>query len=161
MELRGRTLAAAAIVLTTCFILFPPRDGDTRLRITVLDVGQADAIVIRTPLGHTLLVDAGGRLERGATANGDSTAENVGERVVVPFLRRNGVRHIDAILLSHPHGDHAGGIAPVLRNYGEADVFADSGQKYGGYAYNDALTTARAESVPIAYPRAGIVCVWR
>ena len=156
---RGRTFAAASVALAICFILFPPPDDDTRLRITVLDVGQADAIVIRTPLGHTLLVDAGGRLERGSSINGDSTAENVGERTVVPFLRRSGVRHIDAILLSHPHGDHAGGIAPVLRNYGQADMFADSGQKYGGYAYNDALTTARADGVPLAYPRAGDV--WR
>jgi competence protein ComEC len=37
--------------------------------------------------------------------------------------------------------------------------FADSGQRYGGYAYNDALSTARGERVPIVYPRAGVV--WR
>lgn len=37
--------------------------------------------------------------------------------------------------------------------------FADSGQKYGGYAYNDALQTAKAQRVPIVYPRAG--AVWR
>ncbi len=155
---RGRTLGAALIALATCVLLEPPPSGDTRLRITILDVGQADAIVIQTPLGHTLLVDAGGRLERGAI-HGESLAENVGERIVVPFLRRNGVRTIDAIILSHPHGDHAGGIAPVLRNYSAAGELADSGQKYGGYAYNDALTVARAEHVPVMLPRAGDV--WR
>jgi competence protein ComEC len=120
----------------------------------VLDVGQADCIVIQTPAGHTLLVDAGGRLERGAGS--ESTAEQVGERVVVPFLRRAGVHRIDALILSHPHGDHAGGTPVVLRDFPVAE-FADSGQRYGGYAYNDALQTARAEHVPLVYPRAGAI----
>src|SRR5581483_8548891 len=80
------------------------------------------------------------------------------ERVVVPFLRRAGVRRIDAIVLSHPHGDHAGGVAPVLRAFGVSE-FADSGQRYGGYAYSDALRTAGTEHVPLVYPRAG--AVWK
>ncbi len=42
------------------------RDATAGLRVTVLDVGQADAIVVQTPRGHALLVDAGGRLERNA-----------------------------------------------------------------------------------------------
>lgn len=46
----------------------------------------------------------------------------------------------------------------MLRNFTVAE-FADSGQRYGGYAYNDALQTARAEHVPIVYPRAG--SMWR
>jgi competence protein ComEC len=149
----GRTLAIALIFLAVTFVLAPPVRGDTRLRITVLDVGQADGIVIQTPAGHTLLVDAGGRLERGG--NG-SNAEQIGERIVVPFLRRAGIRRIDALILSHPHGDHAGGMAPVLRAFPVAE-FADSGQRYGGYAYNDAMQTARADSVPFVYPRAGMV----
>jgi competence protein ComEC len=45
-----------------------------------------------------------------------------------------------------------------LRDFPVAE-FADSGQRYGGYAYNDALQTATAEHVPLVYPRAG--AVWR
>lgn len=152
----GRTLATALLFLAITVVLAPPVRADTRLRITVLDVGQADGIVIQTPAGHTLLVDAGGRLERGN--NGQSTAEQIGERVVVPFLRRAGVRHIDALILSHPHGDHAGGVAPVLRAFPVAE-FADSGQRYGGFAYKDAVQTAKSEHVAIIYPRAG--AVWK
>src|SRR6185503_13627134 len=152
---RGKAaLAIAALAGATALVLWPPRVPDGRLRVTVLDVGQADAIVVQTPGGHALLIDAGGQLERGAQAAGDSSAERVGERVVVPFLLRNGIHAIDALILSHPHGDHAGGAAPTLRALRVAE-FADGGQVYGGSAYRDALATARADAVPIVYPRAG------
>lgn len=150
----SRTAAPALFLFGAILVAWPPRANDYRLRITVLDVGQADAIVIRTPLGHALLVDAGGRLEQGRGA--ESSAERVGERIVVPFLRREGVRTIDAIILSHPHGDHAGGVVPVLRAL-RVTEFADSGQRYPGFAYNDALALARGEHVPLVYPRAGAV----
>jgi competence protein ComEC len=152
----ARTAALAFFLFGAILVAWPPRVADHRLRITVLDVGQADAIVIRTPLGHSLMVDAGGRLEQGrGTA---SSAERIGERIVVPFLHREGIRTIDALLLSHPHGDHAGGVAPVLRAL-HVDEFADSGQRYAGFAYNDALAVARSKHMPMAYPRAGMV--WR
>ncbi|MBV9334101.1 MAG: ComEC/Rec2 family competence protein, partial [Candidatus Eremiobacteraeota bacterium] len=153
----AQTLAAAAVILAASNVLWPPRALDTRLRVTLLDVGQADAIVVQTPRGHVVLVDAGGRLERG-TQNSESVAEAVGERVVVPFLLRHGIHALDAIVLSHPHGDHAGGVAPALRHL-RVDRLADGGQRYGGHAYQDALATARAEAVPIVYPRAGME--WR
>jgi competence protein ComEC len=154
---RYRPCALVAIV-AIALVLWPPRVGDHRLRITALDVGQADAIVVQTPGGHTLLVDAGGQLERGAQTPGDSSAERVGERIVVPFLLRHGIHALDAIVLSHPHGDHAGGAAPVLR-WLRVERFLDSGQRYGGAAYHDALTTARANGVPILDGRAGDI--WR
>ncbi len=147
------TLAITAIALATSYVLWPPRPFDARLRITVLDVGQADAIVVQTPRGHAVLVDAGGRLERNVQSGG-SVAEAVGERTVVPFLLRHGIHSLDAVILSHPHGDHAGGVAPVLRRLRVA-AFADGGQRYAGHAYQDALATARSETVPVVYPRAG------
>ncbi len=153
----ARTLAAATLALAIGFVLAPPRTFDGRLRVTVLDVGQADAIVVQTPRGHALLVDAGGRLERGPQVDG-SLAERVGERIVVPFLLRQGIHEVDAVVLSHPHGDHAGGLAPVLRRL-RVEEFADGGQRYGGHAYRDAIATARVQGVPIVLPRAG--AQWR
>ncbi|MHB8147620.1 MAG: DNA internalization-related competence protein ComEC/Rec2, partial [Vulcanimicrobiaceae bacterium] len=152
-----RTLSAAAIILSVSFVLWPPDWPDGRVHIIVLDVGQADAIVVQTPAGHVYEIDAGGRLERGPQSEA-SSAELVGERIVVPYLLRHGIHRIDAMILSHPHGDHAGGIAPVLRKLRVAE-FADGGQTYGGHAYRDALDVAHAQGVPMVYPRAG--GVWR
>jgi competence protein ComEC len=148
----AQTLVIGALVTATAFVLWPPRSVDARLRITVLDVGQADAIVVQTPRGHVLLIDAGGRLERGPQIDG-SVAERVGERTVVPFLLRQGIHAVDAVIISHPHGDHVGGVAPVLRRLRVVEL-ADGGQRYGGHAYRDAMETARAEGVPALYPRA-------
>ncbi len=148
----AQTLAVAALAVAAGLVLWPPRGAHARLTVTVLDVGQADAIVVQTPRGHTILVDAGGRLERAAQSDG-SVAELVGERTVVPFLLRHGIHAVDAIVISHPHGDHAGGVAPVLRRLRVAEI-ADGGQRYGGHAYQDAIATARLHGVPVIYPRA-------
>jgi competence protein ComEC len=158
MARRRFALACAAFGAAVAIVAWPPRSVSHDLAVTAIDVGQADALLVRTPSGHAYLVDAGGRLERGPNAAGGSPAEAVGERVVVPFLVRAGIHHLDAILLSHPHGDHAGGLAPVLRTLG-ADEFADSGQTYPGHAYQDALAVARDGHVPMLYPRGGDV--WR
>jgi len=147
--------AVFALVCASALCLWPPREARHDLVVTAIDVGQADALLVQTPAGHAYLVDAGGRLERNTTSGG-SSAEDVGERIVVPFLIRSGIHHVDAILMSHPHGDHVGGIPPVLRSLG-AGIVADSGQRYPGYAYHDALDVAARQGVPIVYPRAGAV----
>ena len=156
---RGRALVAAILVAAAVALCaWPPRPVSHDLVVTVIDVGQADAILIRTPSGRAYLVDAGGRLERGPPLASGSPAEAIGERIVVPFLIRQGIHHLDGILLSHPHGDHAGGVAPVLRTLG-ADVFADTGQQYGGLAYRNAVALAHAQQTPIVDPPPG--SIWR
>ncbi|MDQ6827155.1 MAG: DNA internalization-related competence protein ComEC/Rec2 [Candidatus Eremiobacteraeota bacterium] len=147
-------IAAVLFAAAVALIVLPPRLLHHELRVTILDVGQADGIVIQTPSGHAFLVDAGGRLERGAPTPGQSMAEAVGERVVVPFLIRHGIHHLDGIFISHPHGDHAGGVAPVLRTLSD-DAILDSGQAYRGFAYRDAMEVAHALNIKNFQPRAG------
>ena len=105
--MRSRLVAFAVIALACALVLWPPRPARHDLRITFIDVGQGDAILVQTPRGHSLMIDTGGKLERGKTLEGASVAEEVGERVVVPFLIRQGIHHVDAILLTHPHGDQS------------------------------------------------------
>jgi competence protein ComEC len=156
---RGRpALAVVAIAAGSALCLWPPRSPVHGLTITAIDVGQADALLIQTPSGHAFLVDAGGRLERGPQLAGTSAAEDVGERIVVPFLVRSGIHHLDAVLLSHPHGDHVGGLPAVIHTLG-VDAFADSGQSYPGHAYHDALDLAGERHIPMREPRGGYV--WR
>jgi competence protein ComEC len=148
--------AFGAFAFGTIAVLAPTHGPPGTVTITALDVGQGDGIMVRTPRGHTIMIDTGGRLEIGNDE--ESSAELIGERIVVPYLIRGGIRSVDGIILTHPHGDHVGGCAPILRDLG-ADWIADSGQTYGGHAFRDCIATARAQRVPIREPRAGDV--WR
>ncbi|MGH7755286.1 MAG: ComEC/Rec2 family competence protein, partial [Vulcanimicrobiaceae bacterium] len=156
---RGRRLAAIACVgAATACALWPVRGDSGALIVRMIDVGQGEAIAIRTPGGHALLVDAGGIPERGPTVATTSAVESVGDRRVVPALLRMGIHRLDAIVMTHPHGDHVGGVAPVIRRLGAA-VLADGGQPYGAYPYRQALAAATEFGVRIVHPRAGTI--WR
>jgi competence protein ComEC len=74
------------------------------LEMHVLDVGQGDAVALRTPRGRWVLVDAGPRWQGG----------DAGRRTVVPHLRRRG-GELALFVLSHAHDDHAGGAASVVQ----------------------------------------------
>ena len=150
----GRTLALALpLVMMTLIVIPTPKQFDF-LQITMLDVGQGEGIVIQTPSGHIVMIDTGGRMEHNVHDPRESPARAVGERTVVPFLLRQGVRHVDAIILTHPHGDHVGGAAPILRAF-SVGLLIDSGALYGGLAYNDALAVAQERHVVRLHPVAG------
>lgn len=72
-------------------------------RVTVLDVGQGLSVVIQTA-HHSLLYDAGTRFNAQSDAGG---------RIVVPFLRAEGIHTLSAVVLSHDDLDHSGGMASV------------------------------------------------
>ncbi|WP_153787920.1 DNA internalization-related competence protein ComEC/Rec2 [Pseudomonas sp. EMN2] len=101
---RGVPLRAPGAVLLLA--LWAPREQVPHGQVEVwqLDVGQGLAVLLRTRQ-HSLLYDAG-------PAMGES---DLGESVVLPTLRRLGVRQLDLMLISHAHADHAGGAAAVHR----------------------------------------------
>lgn len=94
-----------------------------QMEIYFLDVGQGDAIFILSPDGRTLLVDAGGLIGSGYSedpppAEGPQASKfDIGEDVVSRFLWTLRVRRLDYVVLTHPHQDHAGGLAAVIENF--------------------------------------------
>ena len=84
------------------------------LAVHCLDVGQGDAIALRTPAGRWLLIDGG---PRGPPPLGDA-----GRRVVVPFLRSHGATQLAVIVATHAHLDHFGGLPAVLDAFDPAYV---------------------------------------
>ena len=98
------------LVLCLLFMCWVPGCRSQQLEVTFLDVGQGDAVLVRTPGGRSMLIDAGG-----SPTYGSSTFDP-GREIVVPALWRAGIRRLDLVVNSHPHEDHLGGIPAVLRN---------------------------------------------
>src|SRR6056297_2217847 len=94
-------VVAANIMLVDILI---EKSGDNRLIVTVLDVGQGDAIHIKTPLGKHIMVDAGRW----------SPGSNSGERTIIPYLKHQKIKTLDGVILSHPHADHIGGMPDLI-----------------------------------------------
>ncbi|HYZ16822.1 MAG TPA: DNA internalization-related competence protein ComEC/Rec2 [Candidatus Acidoferrum sp.] len=150
-----RRAIALLVVASLGVLLTTLRLPDGHLTITMLDVGQGDGIVLRTPRGHVILIDSGGRLEHGPDVGGRSPAEAIGERIVLGYLRRQGVRHVDLLVNTHPHGDHLGGCLSIVEEL-RVDAIADSGQAYGGRAFRDCIAAAHARHLPVSLVRRGM-----
>jgi competence protein ComEC len=93
------------VALLPIFLAVPPQPGPEELWLTVLDVGQGLAVVARTQ-NHALLYDTG---------PGFSSEADSGSRTIVPFLRAEGVKHLDAMIVTHADSDHSGGALSVLQ----------------------------------------------
>ncbi len=106
-----RRVAAAGVAVSALAIVTAPTleraapPGGT-LRVTLVDVGQGDAVLVQFPDRHALLVDAGG----------SAGSFDVGRRVVTPAVRALGVRRLDWLLITHPDLDHAGGGVSVVED---------------------------------------------
>ena len=98
------------------------------LIVSYLDVGQGDAILVEAVGGRTLLFDGG------PNAGGPL------EPAVVFRLRELNVDTIDILAFSHPHADHVGGLASVMRNFTVLEVL-DPGMPYSSWIYEDFLNS--------------------
>jgi competence protein ComEC len=92
------------ILLLPLFLVETPKPEVGEMQVAVLDVGQGLAVVIKTK-NHTLLYDAGSRY---------SAQSDAGSKIVVPYLRGEGIKKLDGFIVSHDDIDHSGGAVSVL-----------------------------------------------
>lgn len=116
-----------------------------RLRLSFLDIGQGDGILVDLPDGEAMLIDAGGIV--GSTVD-------PGARVVVPLLRERRRRRLDVVVLSHPHPDHFLGLRAVLSELDVGELW-DTGQygSHGPAPYRELIEIAERRGVPIRGPK--------
>lgn len=140
-------------LLTFAVLLFAIREP-AKNSVTFLDVGQGDCILLRTASGENYLFDCG-----------SSSRKNIGKYILLPYLKYNGIRTIDAIFLSHPDADHVNGAAELLALGGENNITvrqlllpdieeSAKGEQLGALA-EAALEAAQKEPVPVGYISAG------
>ena len=123
-------IGAIACAVAITFLPVVPRPVG-QMELHMIDVGQGDALALRTPRGRWIVVDAG----RG-WAGGDA-----GRSTVVPYLRSRGGQVV-AFVLSHPHMDHAGGAASVI-SATRPRLYLDPGFPGASGSYLESLATAR------------------
>ena len=132
----GRPLVVFGLAMTVVAwapAIHLPYSGDVELH--VLDVGQGDAILLRTDKGRWVLIDAGRTWSSG----------DAGRSTVIPYVRRRGGT-LESFILSHAHSDHVGGAASVFRAL-RPHTFWDAAFAQGSDVYDKSLRAARDAGV--------------
>jgi competence protein ComEC len=150
---RGRWLVLTgwlALALSAFWICAVPPDPQLRhgvLELTAIDVGQGDSILLISPQGRTLLVDAGG------IPYWMHSELDIGEDVVSPYLWSRGFHQLDVVALTHAHADHMGGMAAVLANFHPRELWL--GVNSPSPQLQTLLREAKALKIPVVLHKAG------
>ena len=148
-----RRLRLSAVAFTCALLLVleigAQKAGAPRglLRVTFLDVGQGDAALVDLPDQGAILIDGGGLV---------GSPVDPGARVIAPTLRARRRDALDAVILSHPHPDHFGGLAAGTARVRVGALWdTGQGEREGiGGAYAALLASAARRKIPILHPDA-------
>jgi len=119
--------------------------------VQFLDVGQGDSILITTPEGKSILVDGGGTLNFSKQSDSWKARKEpfeVGTKVLVPLLKKRGIHHLDAVVLTHGDQDHIGGLQAVLDQI-PVKAILFNGTLTGTSTLEKLLSTALKKKIPI------------
>ena len=136
-EIRYLWLIAAIVILT--FHAKPP------LKVTVLDVGQGDGIVIESK-NATYLIDGG-----------STSKKNLGKYQLIPYLAYEGIGRLDAVILTHEDEDHISGIMEIMEKIPTGGVqineliLPDIAEQSKGENYLQLESKAKSLQIPISY----------
>lgn len=134
--------AGAMAAIGILFCVWPPAASGA-LTVTALSVGQGESLLVTLPGGKQLLVDGGGS---------PNPLFDVGKRLVAPALGRLGVHSLAAVILTHPHPDHYGGLREVLAAFPVQELWIGPGPR----ALPQVLEKlAAARNIPLRHFSAG------
>jgi len=111
------------------------------LKVHFIDVGQGDAILIQTPAGQNMLVDAG---------------ENDHGDMVVNYLISQGVKNLDIVVGTHPHSDHIGGLDTVINKFPVKNIYMPKITN-NTESFRDVLNAVKNKGLKISTAKAGVV----
>ena len=132
---RKKYFVFAILILCNITVWGTVISGNKYLEIAFLDVGQGDSAFIRTPSGANILIDG--------SSGGVEDKFDIGRSVIAPYLWNKGVFKIDAVIVTHFHEDHLGGILYLINNF-KIGCVIDSGagasESFIYYRYMRALS---------------------
>lgn len=109
------------------------------LKLHFIDVGQADSILVQTPGGKNMLIDAG---------------NNADGETVVSYLKSQGVKQIDVLVGTHPHEDHIGGMDTVIYNFPVSKIYMPKTISTT-QTYEDVVNAITAKELKITVAKSG------
>lgn len=133
------TLSILFVLLGSILIYQNITYNDKKLHVVFCDVGQGDAIFIRTPNGSDILIDSG---------PDDSVLTCLGKHM--PFWDRN----LELVILTHPHADHFIGLFSVLKSY-KVRSFATEDLNNKTLGFVELMDLIRSKSIPTRFVLAG------
>lgn len=125
---------------------------DKLLLVAVLDIGQGDSIVIRTPDNKVILIDGGPFYD-------PHIHGNAGREVVIPFLKKIGAEKIDMVVLTHSDADHLGGLLSALKGIPVGTVLDQVIPKFTDL-YDEYLDTLDKKDIKYVAATSGQVLNW-
>lgn len=121
-----------------------------KMQLTFLDVGQGDCIYIENTNGNCYLVDGG-----------SSSVKEVGKYRILPFLKYQGVSHLEAVFVTHPDEDHCNGIRELILS-GKKEgilikhlVLPDIAHEAKNQSYQELERLAKGAEIPVFYMSRG------
>lgn len=109
----------AVSLICVAWILLPVPRMNNELKISFLDVGQGESIVVQLPNKKVWLIDGGG-------IRGNDY--DMGRFVIAPYLWNEGIRKVDRLFLTHPHHDHYKGIGFVAQHFAPTILYVNGDQ---------------------------------
>lgn len=141
---RLKSIVRWVITMVAVMVLLFHPNG--KMEITFLDVGQGDCIFIANDNGSYYMVDGG-----------SSSVKGVGEYRILPFLKFQGISHLEAVFVTHPDEDHCNGIKELIMSGQEQGiriehlVLPDIAQESKEQAYMELEQMAVASDIPVLY----------
>lgn len=152
---RRRDLAVYGLCLLLLVVLArQPFSGSDEVRITFLDVGQGDSIVVEVGNQTVYLIDGGGTVtfpKQPWQAKRDPF--DVGDDILLPFLRSRGIERIDRLVMTHGDYDHIGGFVALLPHVCVGAALVNGASPEG--TERELVTSLKARGIPIVSGRPG------
>lgn len=113
---------------------------NNNLEITAFDVGNADAFMIKTPDNKYILVDT--------AKSGYNGGKSQAEMIILKYMKDNGIKNIDTLIITHFDNDHCGGAVDIINNLNVKRIYVNS-LNHNSIAANDIYQAANKNNTKI------------